>query len=80
MKNQLADPNAGYDMLCDMDYKDALEYFGGTQVRLAKALGVGQPVISHWKGIIPPHYQFQIEVLSDRKLRVDPALLPKVPA
>lgn len=67
-------------MLRSMTYKDALEHFGGTQVRLAKALGVGQPVISHWKGVIPPHYQFRIEVLSDRKLRVDPELLPKVPA
>ena len=63
-----------------MTYKEALDFFGGTQIRLACSLGITQPTVSAWKGVIPPHYQFQIEVLSDRKLRVDPELLPKVPA
>ena len=63
-----------------MTYTDALEYFGGTQVKLAAALGITQSTVSAWKGVVPPHYQFQMEVLSDRRLRVDPELLPKVAA
>ncbi len=65
-------------IVCGMDYKSALEHFGGTQVKLAAALGITQPTVSSWKGVIPPPYQFRIEVLSDRALRVDSALLPAV--
>jgi hypothetical protein len=61
-----------------MDYKSALDHFGGTQIKLAAALGITQPTVSAWKGVIPAAYQFQLEVLSDRALRVDPALLPTV--
>jgi hypothetical protein len=61
-----------------MDYKSALEHFGGTQVKLAAALGITQPTVSSWKGVIPAPYQFQIEVLSDRALRVDSALINPV--
>lgn len=61
-----------------MTYHDALRHFGGTQVRLAAALGITQSTVSSWKGAIPPAYQFQIEVLSDRALRVDPDLLSGV--
>lgn len=59
-----------------MTYDQALKHFGGTQVRLAAALGITQSTVSAWKGTIPAPYQFQIEVLSRRKLRVDPALIP----
>lgn len=61
-----------------MTYQDALQFFGGTQVRLASALGIGQSAVSSWKGKIPPAYQFQIEVLSDRALRVDQEILAGV--
>lgn len=63
-----------------MTYSEVLEYFGGRQWKIAGALGITPSAVSQWKGVVPPHYQFQIEVLSDRKLRVDPDLLPKVPA
>ena len=63
-----------------MTYQDAITHFGGTQVALAKALGITQPTVSSWKGAIPAPYQFQIEVLSDRKLRVDAGLMPQAAA
>jgi hypothetical protein len=59
-----------------MTYQDALKHFGGTQVALAKALGITQPTVSSWRGVIPAAYQFQLEVLSDRALRVDRGLIP----
>lgn len=54
-----------------MTYDDALKYFGGTQVKLAAALGIDQSTVSYWGRVIPAAYQYQIEVLSNRKLRVD---------
>lgn len=60
-----------------MDYQSALRFFGGTQAALATALGITQPTVSEWKGVIPKAYQFQIHVLSDGKLKVDPEHLPK---
>lgn len=63
-----------------MTYTEALQRFGGTQVKLAAALGITQSTVSAWKGVIPPAYQYQIEVLSDRALRVDPDLLPQAAA
>ena len=57
-----------------MTYSEALEFFGGTQVKLAAALGVAQPTVSCWGGSIPPAYQYQIEVISGGKLLADPEL------
>jgi DNA-binding transcriptional regulator Cro len=61
-----------------MDYQQAIEHFGGTQNKLAAAIGTAQPVVSKWRkaGSIPPAWQFRIEVISGRKLRVDPDLIP----
>lgn len=63
-----------------MDYQSAVQFFGGSQTKLAAALGISQPTVSRWGGIVPAQYQFQIEVLSGRTLRVDPALIAKVKA
>jgi DNA-binding transcriptional regulator YdaS (Cro superfamily) len=57
-----------------MTYAEALQFFGGTQAKLAAALGVKQPTVSCWDGSIPPMYQYQIEVISDGALRADPEL------
>jgi hypothetical protein len=61
-----------------MDYQQAIEHFGGTQNKLAAAIGTAQPVISKWRkaGAIPAAWQFRIQVLSGGKLRVDPAHIP----
>ena len=53
-----------------MTYTDALARFG-TQVKLAAALGITQPTVSAWGGAIPPHYQYQLEVITGGALRVD---------
>jgi hypothetical protein len=58
-----------------MTYDEVIRRFG-TQVRLASVLGITQPTVSAWKGIIPKQYQFQIEVLTHGELRVDPELIP----
>lgn len=66
-------------MRIHMTYDQAIAHFG-TQTALAAALGITQPTVSAWQRVIPPRYQFQLEVLTDRKLCVDPSLLPSVAA
>lgn len=60
-----------------MTFDQALAWAGGTQVALAAKLGVYQSAVSRWKRTIPPHYQFQIQVLSGGALTVDPELIPE---
>lgn len=60
-----------------MTYTEALAHFGGRQVDLARVLRVNQSTVSQWKGKVPAHYQFQIQVLSGGALLVDPELLPE---
>jgi hypothetical protein len=59
-----------------MTYDEVIQRFG-TQVRLASVLGITQPTVSAWKGVIPKQYQFQIEVLTHGELKVDPELIPE---
>jgi hypothetical protein len=61
-------------MIGAMTYDEALEHFGGTQEKLAAALGITQPTVSVWKGVLPDAYQYQIEVITGGKLRADPEL------
>ena len=56
-----------------MTYDDVLTHFR-TQVELANALGITQPTVSAWKGVVPEKYQYQLEVITDGRLRVDDAL------
>lgn len=55
-----------------MSPQEAIEYFG-TQNALAAALGVTQPTISGWKttGQIPVPRQFQLEVVTEGKLKAE---------
>lgn len=53
-----------------MTYQDALQYFA-TQVKLAAALGITQPTVSAWKGVVPEPYQYQLEIITSGKLRAD---------
>lgn len=59
-----------------MTYTDVLTWAGGTQIGLSRRLGINQSAVSRWKGTVPPHYQFQIQVLSGGALKVDPELIP----
>ena len=54
-----------------MTYSEAIAHFGGTQTKLAAALGVAQPTVSCWGGAIPPQYQYQIEVITGGALKAD---------
>lgn len=58
-----------------MTYDEVIRRFG-TQVRLASVLGITQPTVSAWKGIVPKQYQFQLEVLTHGELKVDPEHIP----
>jgi len=56
-----------------MTYEEVLAHFG-TQERIAAALGLKQPTISCWKGIVPDHYQYQLEIITAGALRIDERL------
>jgi transcriptional regulator with XRE-family HTH domain len=56
-----------------MTYDEAIAHFG-TQVKLAEALRIAQPTVSQWERVVPPRYQFQLEIITDGALRADPEL------
>ena len=56
-----------------MTYEEVLEHFG-TQVRIAAALGITQPTVSAWGGVVPDTYQYQIEVITGGHLLADARL------
>lgn len=56
-----------------MTYAQAIRFFG-SQTKLADALDVSQPAVSCWGKVIPPLYQYQIEVMTRGVLRADARL------
>jgi hypothetical protein len=50
----------------------AIEALGGSQVALARALGVAQASVSLWGEFPPPLRQLQIEALTGGALRAEP--------
>lgn len=55
-----------------MKFNDVIEYFGGRHKDVAEALGISRAAVSMWAaaGEIPLLRQYQIEVLTKRRLRV----------
>lgn len=53
-----------------MTSKDVLDYFE-TQAAIAKALGITQSAVSQWDDRPPMLRQYQIQVLTQGKLRAD---------
>ena len=56
-----------------MTPEQAIEHFG-SQSELARQLGCGRATVSQWKqvfGFIPKGRQYEIEVLTDGKLKAD---------
>jgi len=59
-----------------MTYDEVLEFFG-TQVQIGNALGIKQSAISKaWRNkdgvfFVPDHYQYQLEIITAGKLRID---------
>jgi len=52
-----------------MKTSDVIKYFGGTQVAVAKALGITKASVNSWGAYPPPGRQYQIEVLSKGELK-----------
>lgn len=51
---------------------DAVEHFG-SQRALAAALGITEQAVSLWDDLVPEGRAYQLESITGRKLRVDPA-------
>lgn len=59
-----------------MKIEQVIKYFG-SQVEVAKALGVQQPTISNWRtrGRIPHLQQLRLEHITKGKLKASPDIL-----
>lgn len=53
-----------------MTYDEAIAHYGN-QTKLGEALGIGQAAVSAWHHVIPAHYQYQIEIITDGAMRAD---------
>ncbi|MCG9782663.1 Cro/CI family transcriptional regulator [Vibrio brasiliensis] len=53
-----------------MKTRTAIDHFG-TAVALAKSLGISKQSISRWGEEVPPRRAFEIERLTDGKLKAD---------
>ncbi|WP_421283524.1 Cro/CI family transcriptional regulator [Aeromonas veronii] len=60
-----------------MQKHDVLEYFGSTAI--AKAIGISHAAVSKWDATIPQGRAYQIEVLTDGKLKADSRSTPLQP-
>lgn len=62
-----------------MKKTDVIDYFGSIGAT-AKALGISHVAVGKWGAAIPKGRAYQIEVLTDGKLKADPAAQPSTPA
>ncbi|QTL94013.1 Cro/CI family transcriptional regulator [Aeromonas jandaei] len=53
-----------------MKKEDAISYFGSA-AELARSLNISEPAVSRWGDTIPKGRAYQIEVLTDGKLKAD---------
>ncbi|MDX7830326.1 MULTISPECIES: Cro/CI family transcriptional regulator [Aeromonas] len=56
----------------------AVDYFG-TKAAIADALGIKRSAVSQWGETIPKGRAYQIEVLTDGKLKADSRSTPQQP-
>ncbi|MEL3921991.1 Cro/CI family transcriptional regulator [Aeromonas enteropelogenes] len=61
-----------------MRKKDAISYFGSA-AELARSLNISEPAVSRWGETIPKGRAYQIEVLTDGKLKADSRSTPQQP-
>jgi len=60
-----------------MTYDDLITYYG-SQIEIARALGISSPSVCEWQTIgVPPLRQLQIEALTRKKLKADPDVFTK---
>ena len=57
-----------------MTPREVVDFYGGTQVKTAAALGLTQAAISEWfrLGYVPLGRQYEIQILTGGRLRADP--------
>jgi len=60
--------------------KDSAISHYGTQQKLADELEISQSTVSEWGKVVPLGYAFTIWLVSKKKIPVDLALYPKLPA
>lgn len=53
-----------------MTLNQAIDFFG-SKSGLAKALNIGRPAVTNWGDTIPESRQFQIEVITEGKLKAE---------
>lgn len=56
-----------------MKKQDVIKHFG-TQLAVAKALGVSAAAVSKWPGLIPELQAMKLERITDGKLKYNPEL------
>ncbi|MGY3909641.1 Cro/CI family transcriptional regulator [Aeromonas piscicola] len=61
-----------------MQKHDVLEHFGSITA-IAKAIGISHAAVSKWDETIPKGRAYQIEVLTDGKLKADSRSVPPQP-
>ncbi|ENJ9082813.1 Cro/Cl family transcriptional regulator [Escherichia coli] len=60
-----------------MRKSDVINYFGGV-CKTAEALGIKHPSVSEWPEIIPEGRAYQLEKITNGKLKVDVSEPPRV--
>ncbi|MDV6318772.1 MULTISPECIES: Cro/CI family transcriptional regulator [Chromohalobacter] len=53
-----------------MKTSDAIEYFGGKKIELARALGLSPSAITQWGDSVPVRRQYELERLTKGDLKV----------
>lgn len=59
-----------------MKKQQVIDHFGSTRA-VADALGITYQSVREWPEEVPEGRQFQIQVITDGALTVDPKLMPK---
>lgn len=64
------------DNLVNMKKLEVIRHFG-TQVKLAKILGISQASISNWGEVIPEKQALRLEKVTRGELKYDPSVYDK---
>lgn len=70
------DVKIGMPIIPWMTKQEAIEFFG-SQVSLAKAVGINQSSVAEWGSYPPELRQLQIQRLSGGRLRAEPEVIDK---
>jgi hypothetical protein len=57
-----------------MRFSDVLVHFKGRRVDIARALNITPGAVSLWGELVPPRRAAELEKLTKRKLKFDPAV------